>query len=165
MSGSDCAQWRSACGEKIKSDCLNSPAEILRGDTQMMCYQVQIALHRGWAQSRLRNEVKKWDVCEYLFRLVWHQTGLARIQTGAPQLRHAVHAGVLFIQMAPKGRARGRRSLWEDSHRTLTHCQSPVIKTSKPADSRSASKRYKWSAQVFVARAARKTGSHINFSA
>ncbi len=30
-------------------------------------------LHKGWAQSCLRNEVKKLDVWKYLFRLAWHQ--------------------------------------------------------------------------------------------
>lgn len=62
MAGCDSAQWQSASEEKVKSDCLNSPEQILRGDTRMLCYQVQIALHKEWAESRLRNEVKKRDV-------------------------------------------------------------------------------------------------------
>lgn len=108
MAGWDSAQWQSASEEKVKSDCLNSPEQILRGDTRMLCYQVQIALHKEWAESRLRNEVKKRDVWEYLFRLVWHQTGLARVQTGAPHLWDVVQVDGLFIQIAPMRRAQRR---------------------------------------------------------
>jgi len=58
MAGSDPTPWQSAC-EEGHGDWLNSPAKVLIEDWQMMCYQVQIALHEGWAECRLWNEVKK----------------------------------------------------------------------------------------------------------
>lgn len=95
----------------------------------MMCYQVKIALHEGWAESRLRNEMSQ-SICSGWFDT---NTELERVQTVASPLGDVVQADGLFTQTAPARSSEGTRQ-WEDSSRTVRQHHAPENQKKKPRE-------------------------------